>query len=68
MAELNVTLPLWWVLGIIIGGVAGSYAFTWVVFNKWREGNAKLWEAITEIKDNEIKHIEERLNALEKDN
>ncbi|KKL66702.1 hypothetical protein LCGC14_2142360 [marine sediment metagenome] len=68
MAELNVTLPLWWVLGIIALGVGGSYTFTWLVFNEWRKGNAKLWEAITEIKDNEIKHIEGRLDALEKDN
>ena len=68
MAELNVTLPLWWVLGIIIAAVAGSYTFTWVVFNKWREGNAKLWEAYDKLVKNDIKHIEKRLNALEKDN
>ncbi len=67
MTELNVTLPLWWILGIIIMGVAGSYTFTWVVFNKWREGNAKLWEAYDKLVKNDIKHIEQRLNALEKD-
>ena len=68
MAELNVTLPLWWILGLIIMGVAGSYTFTWVVFNKWREGNAKLWEAYDKLVKNDILHIERRLNALEKDN
>ena len=68
MAELNVTLPLWWVLGIIIAGVAGSYGFTWIVFNKWREGNAKLWEAYDKLVKNDIKHIEKRLKALEEDN
>ncbi len=68
MAELNVTLPLWWILGLIIMGVAGSYTFTWVIFNKWRDGNKDLWKAITEIKDNDLSHIELRLNALEKDN
>ena len=57
MAELNVTLPLWWVLGIIIAAVAGSYTFTWIVFNKWREGNAKLWEAYDKLVKNDIKHI-----------
>ena len=67
MSELNVTLPLWWVLGIIIAAVAGSYTFTWVVFNKWREGNAKLWEAYDKLVKNDIKHIEKRLNALEKE-
>ena len=67
MAELNVTLPLWWILGLIIMGVAGSYTFTWVVFNKWREGNQKLWEAYDKLVKNDIKHIERRLNALEKE-
>ncbi len=67
MADLNVTLPLWWILGIMIAGIAGSYTFTWVIFNKWRDGNHKLWDALAELKDNEIKHIEERLNALEKE-
>ncbi len=67
MSELNVTLPLWWVLGIIIAAVAGSYTFTWIVFNKWREGNAKLWEAYDKLVKNDIKHIERRLNALEKE-
>ena len=67
MAELNVTLPLWWILGLIIMGVAGSYTFTWVVFNKWREGNAKLWEAYDKLVKNDILHILERLNKLEKE-
>ena len=67
MSELNVTLPLWWVLGIIIVGVAGSYTFTWVVFNKWREGNAKLWEAYDKLVKNDLKHIEGRLDKLEKE-
>ena len=67
MAELNVTLPLWWVLGIIIGGVVGSYTFTWITFNKWRDGNAKLWDELGKIRKNELKHIEGRLNALEKE-
>ena len=68
MSELNVTLPLWWVLGIIIAAVAGSYTFTWIVFNKWREGNAKLWEAYDKLVKNHIVHIEARLSVLEKDN
>ena len=67
MSELNVTLPLWWILGIIIAGVAGSYTFTWIVFNKWREGNQKLWEAYDKLVKNDLKHIEKRLNALEKE-
>ncbi len=68
MAELNVTLPLWWVLGIIIAGVAGSYGFTWLAFNKMRDSIQKCWEAYDKLVKNDLKHIEERLNALEKDN
>ena len=64
---MNVTLPLSWILGLIITGIAGSYIFTWKTLKMWREGNASLWKAITEIKDNEIKHIEGRLSKLEKD-
>ena len=67
MSELNVTLPLWWVLGIIIAGVAGSYTFTWLVFNKMREANQKLWDAYDLLVKNDLHHIEERLNALEKE-
>ena len=67
MAELNVTLPLWWVLGIIIAGVAGSYGFTWLVFNKMREANQKLWDTYDLLVKNDLSHIEARLNALEKE-
>ena len=67
MSELNVTLPLWWVLGIIIAGVAGSYTFTWLVFNKMREANQKLWDAYDKLVKNHIVHIEGRLTALEKE-
>ena len=67
MAELNVTLPLWWVLGIIIAGVAGSYGFTWLVFNKMRDSVQKCWEAYDKLVKNDLKHIEGRLTALEKE-
>ena len=62
---MNVTLPLWWILGLLVAGIAGSYVYTWLAFNLGRKSNAKLWDAITDLKTNEIKHLEERLTKIE---
>lgn len=63
---MDVTLLLW-ILSLIITGMGGSYWFTWSTLQMWRHSIAKLWQAIDKLKTNEIKHIQERLNVLEKD-
>ncbi len=65
MEELNVTLPLWWILGVLIAGIGGSYIFTWKAFNKMRDSIQKCWDAYDDLGKNDLKHIRERLTKLE---
>ena len=44
--------------GLVITLILGSYAFTWRMC-------AAIWKAIEKIRDNDIKHIEARLDKLE---
>ena len=45
-------------LGLLSMLVLGSYGFTWRMC-------AAIWKSIEKIRDNDIKHIEERLDKLE---
>jgi len=38
--------------------VSGSYIYTW-------KSIAKLWKAVEDFRDNELKHIKERLSKLD---
>ena len=44
--------------GLVITLILGSYAFTWRMC-------AAIWKVIEKIRDNDIKHIEARLDKLE---
>lgn len=47
------------ILGALFTLIGGSYIYTW-------KGNAKVWEAINDLKTNDIKHLEERVTEIEK--
>ena len=50
---------------VMFGLVSGAYTFTWAMWLDGRKSRKDLWAAITEIRINAIKHIEERLDKLE---
>ena len=47
------------ILGALFTLIGGSYIFTWM-------GMKSIWEAITELYTNDLKHIKKRLFDLEK--
>ena len=47
------------ILGALFTLIGGSYIYTW-------KGNAKVWEALNDLKTNDIKHLEERVTEIEK--
>lgn len=53
------------ILGALFTVLGGSYIFTWLVFMEMRKVTRDLWKAVSDIKDNGLKHIEERLRDLE---
>ena len=61
----GVTVSIEWLLGVLIAFTAGSYIFTWWIYKAAVRGRVALWDAIAEIKTNDIKHIEVRLRKLE---
>ena len=44
--------------GLVITLILGSYAFTWRMC-------AAIWKSVNKLRDNDIRHIEERLDKLE---
>ena len=61
----GVVLSIEWLLGVLIAFTAGSYVFTWWIHRSSVKGRAMLWEAISDVRLNDIKHIEGRLRNLE---
>jgi len=57
-----------WTLGIVITiGLAyttGCYGLLWKVFLLTKQGRDKLWDAIEAIKTNELKHMQDEIDAL----
>ena len=66
VVDLGVVLSLWWVLGIIVAGVVGSYTFTWLAFNGTCDGIGGCWGACDGLVKNDLICVGERLNVLEK--
>ena len=52
-------------LGFLATLVLGSYVFTWLSGKENKKSRRDLWEAIDRIRENDIKHVEERLSRLE---
>lgn len=53
------------ILGALFSLIAGSYLFTWRALADAREGREKLWDAIKDLYDNDLHHIQVRLTELE---
>lgn len=54
------------ILGALFTLIGGSYIFSWKVLSDAKKGRADLWEAVKELKTNDIKHLEERITKVEK--
>ena len=55
-------ISLEWVLGITLGWLfiqsVGAYAYTW-------KSVSRIWDAIKELQENELHHLDERVSKLE---
>ena len=64
----GVTVSIEWLLGVLIAFTACSYVFTWWSYKASVKGRAMLWDAVADIRTNDIKHLEERLGKIERIN
>lgn len=62
---MGITVSLEWLLGILSMVVGGSYWFTWKAFGRCRDSHAAIWEAFNILKDNDLKHLRDRVTKLE---
>ena len=63
----------WYILPLIVGsyGIAASaFGFTWRAFNKVGKscsgGRKDLWDALREVRSNEIEHMREEIAELKR--
>ncbi len=61
----------WYVLPMILGSYAfgaAAFGFAWRSFNQVRKeataGRKDLWDALREVRSNDIKHLQDEINEL----
>lgn len=54
-----------WVLGSLFALIIGGYGFTWAVHNALRLTYKEFQGELNDLKNNEIKHLQERVTVLE---
>ncbi len=60
-----------WVILIILGYTTGAYGLFWKLLavlrddrKDARDGRKELWDAVSQIKDNDLKHLQNEINTL----
>lgn len=53
--------------GLLIALILGAYGWATLVYSWCRSSFRELWESFDKLKDNDFRHLEERVQALEDD-
>ena len=60
-----VALPLTWLLGGLTLYCTGAYLLLFRMFVLWRKEKKDIYDTIYRVKNNDIKHLKDRLDSFE---